>query len=48
MRVVCFPLIAAAIALAASPATAQNPEEVRAVFEHALPNVEEKEWLLWW
>ena len=42
MRTAALPLIAAAIALAASPAIAQDREQVRIAFEHALPNVEGK------
>jgi quercetin dioxygenase-like cupin family protein len=42
MRTAAVPLIAAAIALAASPAIAQDREQVRIAFEHALPNVEGK------
>jgi quercetin dioxygenase-like cupin family protein len=41
-RTASVPLVAAAIALGASPAIAQNREQVRVVFEHALPNVEGK------
>ena len=37
-----LPLLAAGIALGASPTVAPNREEVRVVFEHALPNVEGK------
>ena len=36
MRMACVPLAAAAIALGASPAIAQNQGQVRVVFEHAL------------
>jgi quercetin dioxygenase-like cupin family protein len=42
MRTASVPLVAAAIALGASPAIAQDREQVRVVFEHALPNVEGK------
>jgi quercetin dioxygenase-like cupin family protein len=35
-------LVAAAITLGASPAIAQNRDQVSVVFEHALPNVEGK------
>ena len=42
MRTASVPLVAAAIALGASPAMAQDREQVRVVFEHALPNVEGK------
>jgi quercetin dioxygenase-like cupin family protein len=42
MRTGFIPLVAAAIALGASPAIAQDREQVRVVFEHALPNVEGK------
>ena len=42
MRTASAPLVAAAIALGASPAIAQEQEQVRVVFEHALPNVEGK------
>jgi quercetin dioxygenase-like cupin family protein len=35
-------LVAAAIAVAAPPAIAQEREQVKVVFEHALPNVEGK------
>jgi quercetin dioxygenase-like cupin family protein len=41
-RTASLPLIAAAIALGASPAIAQDREQVRVAFEHALPNVEGK------
>jgi hypothetical protein len=39
MRTASVPLVAAAITLGASPATAQDRNQVRVVFEHALPNV---------
>ncbi len=42
MRTACIPLVAAAIALGASPAIAQEREQVKVVFEHSLPNVEGK------
>ena len=42
MRAVSVLLIAVAIALGALPAIAQDREQVRVVFEHALPNVEGK------
>jgi len=42
MRTAAVPLIAAAIALGASPAIAQDREQVKVAFEHALPNVEGK------
>ncbi|WLA87296.1 MULTISPECIES: cupin domain-containing protein [Bradyrhizobium] len=42
MRAAFVPLIALAIALGASPAIAQEREEVKVAFEHALPNVEGK------
>src|SRR6195256_6082193 len=42
MRTASVPLVAAAIALGASPAIAQDRDQVRVVFEHALPNVEGK------
>jgi quercetin dioxygenase-like cupin family protein len=42
MRTVCIPLVVAAMALGGSPAIAQNRDQVRVVFEHALPNVEGK------
>jgi quercetin dioxygenase-like cupin family protein len=42
MRTASVSLVAAAIVLGASPAIAQEREQVRAVFEHALPNVEGK------
>ena len=42
MRAASVPLVAAAIALGAPPASAQDREQVRVVFEHALPNVEGK------
>jgi quercetin dioxygenase-like cupin family protein len=42
MRMASVPLVTAAIALGASPAIAQNRDQVRVVFEHALPNVEGK------
>ncbi len=42
MRTAAVPLIAAAIALGASPAIAQDREQVKVAFAHALPNVEGK------
>ena len=42
MRTASVPLLAAVIVLGASPAIAQDREQVRVVFEHALPNVEGK------
>ena len=42
MRTASLPLVAAAITLGASPAIAQDRDQVRVVFEHALPNVEGK------
>jgi quercetin dioxygenase-like cupin family protein len=42
MRTVSVPLVIAAIALGGSRAIAQNGDQVRLVFEHALPNVEGK------
>ena len=42
VRAAAVPLLASAIALAASPAIAQDREQVKVVFEHALPNVEGK------
>jgi quercetin dioxygenase-like cupin family protein len=42
MRTASVPLVVAAITLGASPAIAQDQEQVRVVFEHALPNVEGK------
>jgi quercetin dioxygenase-like cupin family protein len=42
MRAASVPLAAAAIALGPSSAIAQDREQVRVVFEHALPNVEGK------
>jgi quercetin dioxygenase-like cupin family protein len=42
MPTASVPLVAAAIALGGSPAIAQNQDQVRVVFEHALPNVEAK------
>jgi quercetin dioxygenase-like cupin family protein len=42
MRTGSVTLVAAAIALGASPAIAQDREQVKVVFEHALPNVEGK------
>lgn len=42
MRTASVPLVAAAFVLGASPAIAQDREQVRVVFEHALPNVEGK------
>lgn len=42
MRTASVPLIAAAIAVGASPAIGQDREQVRGAFEHALPNVEGK------
>jgi quercetin dioxygenase-like cupin family protein len=42
MRTASVALVAAAIVLGASPAIAQDREQVRVVFEHPLPNVEGK------
>ena len=42
MKTAFVPLIAAAIALGAPPAIAQEREQVKVVFEHALPNVDGK------
>jgi quercetin dioxygenase-like cupin family protein len=42
MRTASVPLLAAAITFGASPAIAQNQDQVTVVFEHALPNVEGK------
>jgi quercetin dioxygenase-like cupin family protein len=42
MRAASVLLVAAAITLGASPAIAQNRDQARVVFEHALPNVEGK------
>ena len=42
MRTASVSLVAAAITLGASPAIAQDQEQVKVVFEHALPNVEGK------
>ncbi|WP_342740917.1 cupin domain-containing protein [Bradyrhizobium sp. B117] len=42
MRTAALPLIAAAIALGASPAFAEDREQVKVAFAHALPNVEGK------
>ena len=42
MRTASVALVIAALALGASPAIAQNRDQVRPVFEHALPNVEGK------
>ncbi|MBP1096064.1 quercetin dioxygenase-like cupin family protein [Bradyrhizobium japonicum] len=42
LRTAAVPLIAAAIALGASPAIAQDREQVKVAFAHALPNVEGK------
>jgi quercetin dioxygenase-like cupin family protein len=42
MRTAFVSLVAAVIALGASPTIAQDREQVKVVFEHALPNVEGK------
>ena len=42
MRTASVALVLAAIALGGSPAIAQNGDQVRLVFEHALPNIEGK------
>ena len=42
MRTGCFGLVLTAIALGVSPGLAQNLEEVKVVFEHAIPNIEGK------
>jgi quercetin dioxygenase-like cupin family protein len=41
-RAAAVPLIAAAVALGASPAIAQDREQVKVAFAHALPNIEGK------
>ena len=41
-RAIFVALAAAAIALGVSPAAAENQDQVKVVFEHALPNVEGK------
>lgn len=45
LRAAAVPLLASAIALAASPTIAQDREQVKVEFEHALPNVEGKKLL---
>lgn len=42
MRAAAVPLISATIALGASPAIAQDREQVKVAFAHALPNVDGK------
>jgi mannose-6-phosphate isomerase-like protein (cupin superfamily) len=42
MRTGFFGLVLTAIALGVSPGLAQNSEEVKVVFEHAIPNIEGK------
>ena len=42
IRPASVPLLAVAMALGASPATSQQGDQVKVVFEHALPNVEGK------
>src|SRR3954451_24030119 len=42
MRTAAVGLVLAAIPLGGSPAVAQNADQVRLVFEHALPNIEGK------
>lgn len=42
LRTAAVPLIAAAISLGPSPAIAQDREQVKVAFAHALPNVEGK------
>jgi quercetin dioxygenase-like cupin family protein len=42
MRTACFGLVLTAIAPGGSPGLAQNLEEVKVVFEHAIPNIEGK------
>jgi quercetin dioxygenase-like cupin family protein len=42
MRTASVALVIAALALGGSPAIAQNRDQVRPVFEHALPNVKGK------
>lgn len=39
VRTACIPLLTAAIVAGASPAVAQAQDQVRGVFQHALPNV---------
>lgn len=46
MRTAAVPLIAAAIAVGASPAIAQDREQVKVAFEHALRMSKERGWLL--
>ncbi|MTV14075.1 MULTISPECIES: cupin domain-containing protein [Bradyrhizobium] len=42
VRAAAAPLLASAIALATSPAIAHDGEQVKVVFEHAVPNLEGK------
>ena len=42
MRTASFGLVLTAIALGGSPVVAQNVDKVKLVFEHAIPNIEEK------
>ena len=42
MRTGCLGLVLAATALRVSPALAQSPEEIKLVFEHAIPNIDGK------
>ena len=42
MRTGCLGLVLTAIALGVSPGLAQNVEQVKLVFEHAIPNIEGK------
>jgi len=42
MRIGCLGLVLAATALRVSPGLAQSSEEVKLVFEHAIPNIDGK------
>jgi quercetin dioxygenase-like cupin family protein len=42
MRTACFTLVSAAIGLGVAPALAQNVEQVKPIFERAIPNTEGK------
>jgi quercetin dioxygenase-like cupin family protein len=42
MRIGCLGLVLAATALRISPGVAQSSEEVKVVFEHAIPNIDGK------
>jgi hypothetical protein len=48
MRTTFVPLAAAAIALGLSPATAENRDQVKVVFDTHSRMLKGREWFLWW